>query len=180
MTRAPFLVLACVALGAMAVGCGSDENSTSSKSAATPAATAETTVASVPAVVATKNAKDLGTILAASDGRTLYIFEADKGKTSACKDACAAAWPPLITKGSPTAKGSAKKSAITVIKRGDGANQVVYNGHPLYTYAADKDAEDAYGQELNQYGAEWYVLAPSGSKVEGGASSRSQSSSSGY
>ena len=39
-------------------------------------------------------------------------------------------------------------------------------GHPLYYFVKDKDAGDAYGEGLKNFGAEWYVLAPSGRKVD--------------
>ena len=41
----------------------------------------------------------LGRILVDSKGITLYDFVKDKGGTSSCYGACAALWPPLITKG---------------------------------------------------------------------------------
>src|SRR5512140_570960 len=44
----------------------------------------------------------LGSILVNSNGRTLYLFKADSGK-SACAGACATAWPPLLATGTPTA-----------------------------------------------------------------------------
>ena len=44
--------------------------------------------------------------------------------------------------------------------------QVTYHGHPLYRYAGDSRAGDTNGQGLDQFGAEWYVLAPKGSKID--------------
>src|SRR5262249_43381394 len=41
----------------------------------------------------------LGTILTTGKGFTVYAFEADKGTTSACTGACAAAWPPVTASG---------------------------------------------------------------------------------
>ena len=32
-------------------------------------------------------------------------------------------------------------------------------GHPLYTYAGDQKPGEVAGQGLDQFGAEWYVLA---------------------
>ena len=46
--------------------------------------------------------------------------------------------------------------------------QVTYAGHPLYTYAGDAKPGDVQGQGLDQFGAEWYVLAPSGQKIDNG------------
>jgi hypothetical protein len=45
--------------------------------------------------------------------------------------------------------------------------EVTYAGHPLYTYAGDAKPGQARGQGLDQFGAEWYVLAPSGHKIDG-------------
>ncbi len=44
--------------------------------------------------------------------------------------------------------------------------QVTYKGHPLYYFAKDGDAGDAYGQGSKSFGAGWYVLAPSGKKID--------------
>ena len=43
----------------------------------------------------------LGKVLADGSGRTLYLFEKDKGRKSTCSGACATAWPPLTTTGKP-------------------------------------------------------------------------------
>ena len=45
---------------------------------------------------------------------------------------------------------------LTVLN-GDNGTQVLYNGHPLYTYVKDGDAGDAYGQGV---GGKWYVATP--------------------
>jgi predicted lipoprotein with Yx(FWY)xxD motif len=50
--------------------------------------------------------------------------------------------------------------------RGAGGTQVTYHGHPLYYYAGDSRPGDAAGQGLDQFGAKWYVLAPSGNKID--------------
>ena len=41
-------------------------------------------------------------------------------------------------------------------------------GHPLYTYAGDQKPGEVAGQGLDQFGAEWYVLAPDGHKIDNG------------
>jgi predicted lipoprotein with Yx(FWY)xxD motif len=116
--------------------------------------------------VQTKHAK-LGTILAAGPKHlTVYMFEADKGTTSSCNGACASAWPPVTTAGSPTVAGSAVSADLGMITRADGTKQVTYKGHPLYYFDKDGDAGDAYGQGVKAFGADWYVLKPSGSKVD--------------
>jgi predicted lipoprotein with Yx(FWY)xxD motif len=113
---------------------------------------------------------NLGKILVDAQGRTLYLFEADKGPKSTCSGACASAWPPVTTKGAPVAVDGAAKAMLGTTKRADGTMEVTYGGHPLYTYAGDTSAGQATGQGLDQFGAEWYVLSPAGQKVEGGES----------
>ncbi|MDH6626152.1 putative lipoprotein with Yx(FWY)xxD motif [Streptomyces sp. LBL] len=117
-------------------------------------------------MVKTATAGKLGTILVDAKSRTLYLFEADKSTTSTCNGSCAAAWPPLLTSGNPTAGGSAKAGLLGTTKRSDGKMQVTYHGHPLYGYAGDAGPGDTNGQGLNQFGAAWYVLDDSGKKVD--------------
>jgi Secreted repeat of unknown function len=35
----------------------------------------------------------------------------------------------------------------------------------VYYYAGDQKAGDTNGQDLNQFGAPWYVLSPAGNKI---------------
>ncbi len=107
----------------------------------------------------------LGTFLVGPKGRTLYLFKADKSTKSTCYDACATAWPPLLTSGKPKAAGKAKASLLGTTKRKDGKLQVTYKGHPLYYFIQDKKAGDTKGQDLNAFGASWYVVAPSGKQI---------------
>jgi secreted repeat protein with Y-X4-D motif len=41
-------------------------------------------------------------------------------------------------------------------------------GHALDTYADDQKPGEVAGQDLDQFGAEWYVLAPDGHKIGSG------------
>jgi predicted lipoprotein with Yx(FWY)xxD motif len=124
--------------------------------------------ASTPSgVQVTSKSSKLGTVLAAGPKRmTVYLFEADRGASSACSGACASAWPPVTTSAAPSSAGAASASELGTITRADGAKQVTYKGHPLYYFSRDKDAGDAYGQGSTAFGAGWYVLAPSGGKID--------------
>ena len=109
----------------------------------------------------------LGQILVDAQGRTLYLFEKDESDESYCSGKCAKVWPPYTTKGGPKAGKGAEASKLGTVKRDDGSTQVTYNGSPLYLYVSDKQAGEASGNELDQFGAEWYALRPSGDKAEG-------------
>ena len=108
----------------------------------------------------------LGNILVDGKGRTLYLFEADKGTSSMCDGACASAWPPLATTGKPTAGSGVSASKLGTTKRADGTTEVTYNGHPLYTFSGDKAPGQTTGQGSQAFGAEWYALSAAGNTVE--------------
>ena len=108
----------------------------------------------------------LGKILVDGKGQTLYLFEADKGKSSTCKGSCASAWPPLTTSGTPTAGAGVIGAKLGTIRRSDGTSEVTYNGHPLYEYVGDQAPGQTTGQGSDDYGAEWYVLSRAGEKIE--------------
>jgi predicted lipoprotein with Yx(FWY)xxD motif len=130
------------------------------------AAAASTGASAAGLAVASKSSK-LGTILAAGPKKmTVYMFEADKGSQSACSGACAGGWPPVTSAGAAIAAGAARTADLGTITRSDGTKQVTYAGHPLYFFVKDKDGGDAYGQGSKAFGAGWYVLAPSGSKID--------------
>lgn len=172
-------ILALLAVSAFALillaGCGSSNNdkSSSSSSGATastgsgdtpPRATGPGTT-STDGVVNTTDS-DLGTILVDSNGRTLYLFEADTGGKSTCNGQCAQVWPPFIAKGKVTAGPGADQSKLGTTKRDDGSLEVTYNGLPLYYYISDHKPGDTTGNDLTQFGAPWYAVTPAGVKAE--------------
>jgi predicted lipoprotein with Yx(FWY)xxD motif len=108
----------------------------------------------------------LGTLLVDGAGRTVYLFEKDTSPTSSCTGDCASAWPPLTTTGSAQAGPGATAALIATTARPDGSLQLTYAGHPLYYYAGDTTAGDTHGQGLTQFGADWYVLSPTGTKID--------------
>jgi predicted lipoprotein with Yx(FWY)xxD motif len=84
---------------------------------------------------------------------------------STCYGACAALWPPLTTTGKPHAGAGVSASLLGTTKRSDGKVEVTYNGHPLYYYVADTKRGQTTGQGLNQFGAPWWVLTPTGKEI---------------
>jgi predicted lipoprotein with Yx(FWY)xxD motif len=117
----------------------------------------------------------LGKILVDAQGRSLYLFKADVGTKSACTAACATAWPPLLAHGKPAVSGGANASLVGTAKRSDGAQQVTYNGHPLYLFVDDQSPGDVNGQGSTAFGAPWFVLSATGNQI-----SSKPSSTSGY
>ena len=160
---AVILPLAAVALVAVVVaGCGGSSSSTAGGGSAY----GNAKPAPKTGTVSTRQTK-LGRILVDANGRTLYLFEKDKGATSSCNGACASVWPPL-TAGKAKAGARVTAADLGTTKRSDGKTEITYAGHPVYTYAGDQKPGDVAGQGLDQFGAEWYVLAPDGHKIDNG------------
>jgi len=159
--------LALAGIAALAIaGCGGgSDGGASTTGAGYGAASAAPKAAG--ATVSTRSSK-LGTVLVDGRGRTLYLFERDRGAASSCSGACASVWPPLTTDAKPAAGGAVAPGKLGESRRADGTTEVTYAGHPLYTYAGDTKPGDVTGQDVDQFGAAWYVLAPSGRKIDEG------------
>lgn len=104
----------------------------------------------------------LGPILTDAQGRTLYLFTRDTPNTSSCTDACAQAWPPLLTTATPTAGEGLNAALLGTTRRPDGTTQVTYNGWPVYYFASDQAPGDAKGQGVRGV---WFVLSPAGTPL---------------
>ena len=102
-----------------------------------------------------------GKVLVGANGRTLYLFTADRAGKSACYGKCASVWPPLIA-ASPTVGAGLTASMLGKTKRADGKLQVTYGGHPLYSFAKDKKAGDVHGEGIVHFGGTWWVVSAAG------------------
>ena len=170
-----------LAAGLLAAACGSSSSSRSVPAASAGGSTGTTAAssssnpygggssqggtASSVNVVVKKN--KLGQILAAGPKKlTVYLFEGDKGSTSSCAGKCAHNWPPVIVSGTAKAQSPAQQSLVGTTTRSDGTKQLTYKGHPVYYFIKDKDDGDAYGEGVKAFGASWYVLTPSGVKID--------------
>jgi predicted lipoprotein with Yx(FWY)xxD motif len=161
-------------IGLIAAACSSSSGSTASSpaaaspayssAAAAPAATGQASSAMTVSLAAISGIP--GKALVGSNGRTLYLFAADKNGASACSGACAAAWPPALVTGATQAGSGVNQALLGTIKRPDGTMQVTYNGHPLYYFRADTAAGAAHGQGIKAFGAEWYVVNAGGAKID--------------
>jgi predicted lipoprotein with Yx(FWY)xxD motif len=108
----------------------------------------------------------LGAVLTDTTGRALYLFEKDASGKPACYEACAQAWPPLLTTGTPAAGAGVSMSLLGTVKRADGTVQVTYAGHPLYYFVSDTKPGDISGEGSQAFGGGWDLVSPAGKKVE--------------
>ena len=142
-------------LGGILAACGGGGSSVSSSTKSSkPAAptTGTVNVANSP----------LGKILVAANGRTLYAFDHDTSTMSACTGGCAGLWPPLAATGQPTGGTGVTAAMLTVLSGANGM-QVMYAGHPLYTFMQDTAAGDLKGQGFA--GNIWHVVSPTGQPI---------------
>ncbi len=171
LLAAPLVLVVALAIA----GCGGGNDNVKASAPAASATPANSTGGSATIGVRTG---DIGTFLVDSQGRTLYLFEKDKGSMSSCSGACASSWPPAPTKGRPKAGSGVDSALLGTTTRSDGVTQVTYAGHPLYRYAGDTAPGDTNGEGLNDFGGGWDVVAPSGQKIEGDESAASSSNTS--
>ena len=170
MTRLFSFAALAVAAALVLAACGGSSTSSSSGStpsygAAKPSTSNTSNSSRTTSVVGTKTSS-LGTFLVDSKGRTLYLWDADHGSKSTCSGACAQAWPPVTTTGTPKASGTVKASLLGTTMRADGSREVTYAGHPLYTFAGDTQAGQTTGQGSNGFGAPWWVVTPAGKALQ--------------
>jgi len=168
---------AMVTVAVVVAACGSSSTNSSAASPAnhTPASSASA------ASVGTASGTD-GKYLVGSSGRALYLWVADPSDKSVCAGACAKFWPPLLTKSAPVAAGGVTAGQLGTIARSNGSKQVTYAGHPLYYFALDKSMGSITGQGSDNFGAKWWLVAPSGTAITKHASGAAAagSSSRGY
>jgi predicted lipoprotein with Yx(FWY)xxD motif len=167
-----FAALAVVGALVLTACGGGSSTSSSSGSGSTPSygtakpSTSNTSNSSGAASVVSTKTSSLGTFLVDGNGRALYLWDADHGSKSTCSGACAQAWPPVTTTGTPKASGAVKASLLGTTKRADGSSEVTYAGHPLYTFAGDTQAGQTNGQGSNGFGAPWWVVTPAGKALQ--------------
>jgi predicted lipoprotein with Yx(FWY)xxD motif len=153
----------------IAAGCSSATSGSSYSSgpygSAVKASAPNTTAGSAKVGVANSR---LGRILVSSGGRTLYLFEKDKNRRSACYGLCVTYWPPLLTHAKPVAGAGVRQSLLGVARRANGSEQVTYAGHPLYRFVLDSKPGQTKGEGLQDFGGGWEALSPAGKKIESG------------
>lgn len=102
-------------------------------------------------------------ILVNSAGMTIYLFVPDgSATTSTVPEGIKANWPAVVADGTPVAGDGLDAAKLSVAAQPDGTQQVMYNGHLLYTFLNDTAPGQANGQAL---GGAWFVLSPAGDQI---------------
>lgn len=89
-------------------------------------------------------------VYADADGMTLYVYDQEDARGSACAGTCATTWPPARAPAGATNSGD-----WSVILRTDGTRQWAHRGRPLYRAAADTTIGGASGDGADA--GSWHV-----------------------
>lgn len=145
LRRVPaLLVLACLAL----IGCGGSGGGSDS------------------VTVKTVDLPGYGTVLATARDEPLYLLSSDPADATKCTGDCTKEWQPLTAEGDPGAGSGLKQDKLKTFKREDGGQQVLYNGHALYTYILPDAGKGAGAGVKQDGGGTWYLVDPSGEAIE--------------
>lgn len=163
---------ALVAAAAIA-GCGSDDDPSEPASAPDPAPSTQAQAAAEeqaePAARRRRGTKialgdsQFGQVLFDGRRQAIYIFDRERSSRSRCYGDCAAAWPPVLTRGEPVAARGIRRSLLGTTRRRDGKRQVTYNGHPLYYYAEPRGVVTCHN--VREFGGLWLAVQPDGNRV---------------
>ena len=179
------LLLFVVAAAALAVGCGSDSDSKGATNVTAVAATGAAAAREAERMEGEDSMKhgdsmkggdamkpagaklkvidsEFGAVVANAKGEALYLFDREQRGRSECYGACAAAWPPVLTKGKPRAGAGTDPSLFGTTKRRNGKLQVTYAGQPLYYYVGDSPGT-ILCHDVEEFGGTWLVIEADGS-----------------
>ncbi len=167
------IVALVVAAATVVAGCGSvaKESSGSDGSRAEPEKSSPSSSTTKPSPTGSAEARrgrviktassEFGPMLFDRSGQAIYLFAKEKTSKPECYGACAEAWPPVLTKGTPQARGDARSELLGTTPRKDGSKQVTYKGHPLYFYAHENKFE-VLCHNITENGGLWLVVTPKG------------------
>jgi predicted lipoprotein with Yx(FWY)xxD motif len=146
-------------------GCASSSSGGGSTGGAgTSSAAAASPSVAAGAAVGTEQTS-LGTILVDPQGKTLYLFEADKPNVSHCTGVCLQYWPVVAATAAAPLSPSGVTATLGSITRSDGSKQLTVDSWPVYTYRGDTAPGMTAGQGTNLSGGLWWVLATDGKAI---------------
>jgi predicted lipoprotein with Yx(FWY)xxD motif len=95
-------------------------------------------------------------VLMTNKGFAVYYYRADTMFKATCTGQCAHDWPPVLApQGMMTVSSSMPLPRQLSVHQTPNGAQVFYDGHALYTYAADMQAGTATGRAQ---GMQWYLV----------------------
>lgn len=155
-------------------GCGGNGSSS---------ATMTSSASGAMQTVSVKKVDKVGDVLVDAKGDALYSAAQEAGGKVLCTDSCTSIWRPLTLPGdtSPTAPADLH-SGLGTVKRPDGAEQVTFDGAPLYRFAEDSGPGVVSGDGVSDsFGGKdftWHAATLTGASA--GSTSTSPQSGYGY
>jgi predicted lipoprotein with Yx(FWY)xxD motif len=136
--------------------------------AATAAAVAGPAAAGTSRATLKLRQTSVGTILVNGRGFTLYAFTKDRRNHEACQSisGCPSLWPLVSGAARPTLGPGVKRSLVGTITLKSGKKQLMYGGHPLYTYEADSGPGQTFYVNFLQFGGRWPAVNAAGATVK--------------
>jgi predicted lipoprotein with Yx(FWY)xxD motif len=136
--------IAAAAVATIVAGCGGGSSGGGTQSVAPGSGASGSTF--------TTHSTSIGTVMADSNGRTVYELVGDPASNSMCTGECLSIWP--------------------AVKTGSGAIAVVH-GHPAFTFSGDTKAGETKGQNVKDSFGLWLALAPGGKPIGAAAGTSS-------
>jgi predicted lipoprotein with Yx(FWY)xxD motif len=165
-----------VAAALLFVGCGGDDDDSSADTASASQSGNE--------VVAVASIADVGDVLVDAEGAALYTADQEADGKVRCTASCAETWLPLTVSDDTELAAADVPGTLATVKRPDGADQVTFEGAPLYTFADDGGPGRVTGDGLSDtFGGEgfsWSVVSVSGAGDESTDDGDSTAPSGGY
>jgi predicted lipoprotein with Yx(FWY)xxD motif len=94
-------------------------------------------------------------VLMTNKGFAVYYYKSDTMFNATCTGQCAKDWPPILApQGMMTVSSSMSLPRQLSVHQTPNGAQVFYDGHALYTYAADKQSGNATGRAQDM---QWYL-----------------------
>jgi predicted lipoprotein with Yx(FWY)xxD motif len=125
------------------------------------------TVAKNARVTSVSGTTTRANILVNSHGLAVYSLTGDSARHPECTQAngCFTFWPPVKVASAKTVTRAAGVKGRLGTWRRDGFLQLTLNGHPLYTFAQDRQKDHATGEGLHTFGGTWHVSRAGGAST---------------
>ncbi|HWD78461.1 MAG TPA: hypothetical protein VG497_06265 [Kribbella sp.] len=129
--------------------------------------------------VSVKDVNGVGQALVDASGKTLYFTDQDSGGMLKCLSGCLNIWVPATG----TAADAKAVSGLGTMKRSDtGADQLTYQGKPLYTFKFDNSGQAKGNNVTDKFSGTsftWHAATASGAQATAPSTAPSTSSDGG-
>jgi predicted lipoprotein with Yx(FWY)xxD motif len=145
LPRNASIAVAAIGLAALAAGCGSSSSGGTGGSQTVAPGSGSTANANTKGL--TVQSTSLGSVVADSNGRTVYELVGDPASNPNCTGECLSIWPAVMS----------------------GGKIAVVHGHPVFTYSGDSSSGQTHGQGVKDSFGLWLALDSKGTPIPAGS-----------